>query len=191
MGEKDERRPGTGAAALGTSAREHTWNHSSDARPAASILADRPLAGWILPSRSGTFELLADFEPGALRAEFLHVPGDDGEIVDAIAWERERPGIWWTRHDLLTHVGWHELEAAWWEERPARLLETPNDYVARLGAGFVILDWTADLDAIIGRVARIECATQALKARLKQKLVERAMRGLSITTCAPGLRRAA
>jgi hypothetical protein len=139
------------------------------------------LRGWIIPSSRGTFELLEEFEPGAVQAEFLHV-ADGNEIVDTIAWEKERPGVWWARRDLLDHVGAHELDAAWWDERPARLLPTPADYVAAHGHGFVILDWSADINAIIGKVAAVECATAALYRKLKETLIEQAMpRGLTIT----------
>lgn len=138
-------------------------------------------SGWIMPSKLGTFEPLAELEPGAVQADFLHVR-NDGEIIDIIAWERERPGIWWARRDLLTHVGDFELDDAWWSERPARLLETPAAYVAAHGRGFVILDWASDVNAIVGRVAQIECATPALYRKLWETLIEQAMPpGLTIT----------
>jgi hypothetical protein len=63
------------------------------------------------------------------------------------------------------------------------LLETPAAYVAAHGHGFCIVDWTADVNAIIGRVEAVECATQALYARLRRTLIAQAMpRGLTITT---------
>ncbi len=140
-----------------------------------------PVSGWIMPSRRGTFEHLAEAEPGAINADFLHViEGDD--LIDTVAWERSKPGVWWLRHDLITHVGGDELAAAWWDERPARMLETPAAYVDARGGGFCIVDWSADINAVVGRVAAVECATPALYKRLRETLIQQAMpRGLSIT----------
>jgi len=146
--------------------------------------ADRPLSGLIVPNSRGTFEPVAEFEPGAVLADFLHVIDGD-ELIDSVAWEAGRARTWWLRHDIITHVGDHELDDAWWHERPARLLETPAAYVAAHSRGFVILDWSSDVNAIVGRVAAVECATPALYERLRRTLIEQAMpRGLTITTAA-------
>src|SRR5215468_5565981 len=94
-----------------------------------------PLHGLIRPCRDGRFELLAEHEPGAIEADFMYVREmvDDpieeiGDIYDAIAWQSERPGVWWTEHGLVAVVGEHELVAAWWGNRPARMVATPYDH---------------------------------------------------------------
>jgi hypothetical protein len=138
-------------------------------------------SGWILPSKRGTFEPLAEFEPGAVEARFLHVTEGDA-LIDTVAWQPERPRVWWLHHDLVAVLGEDEIDSAWWDERPARMLETPADYSAAHGHGFVVLDWTCSILAILGRVASVECATPALFRRLRETLVEQAMpRGLTIT----------
>jgi hypothetical protein len=148
-----------------------------------------PLSGLIRPSSDGTFQRLSEPEPGAITAELLHVremvfdPIEEvGDIYDCVAWNPQKPGVWWTERGLVTCVGEYELTASYWREQPARMLATPADYVAAHGAGFVILDWSADVNAIIGRVAAVECATSALYRKLRETLIEQAKpRGLTIT----------
>jgi hypothetical protein len=147
------------------------------------------LSGLIRPCRDGRFERLSEFEPGAVEADFMHVREqvDDpieqiGDVFDVIAWQAQRPGVWWTQRGLVTVIGEHELQAAWWGSRAARMVATPADH-ARDPGTFCVVDWTADINAIIGRNSMIECSTPALYKKLRETLIAQAMpRGLTITT---------
>jgi hypothetical protein len=80
-------------------------------------LASLPLRGLILPRADGTFDPLGEIEPNAIEVDFLHVT-DDGELIDSIAWHRDRPDIWWTHRDLVPVVGSYEISSSWWDHRP-------------------------------------------------------------------------
>src|SRR5215813_2994206 len=157
-----------------------------------------PTRGWIVGRSDGTFDgPFTDFEPGAVWAHLLHCrtpvfdPLDDiGDVYDVIAWEEGKPSPWWTLRGDVEVIGEHELRSAWWDDRPARMLATPSDYVAAVGAGFCIIDWAADINSIIGRVSAVDCSTPALAERLTNTLIAQAMPRLTITTARP-LRRAA
>jgi hypothetical protein len=151
-----------------------------------------PLRGWIIGRADGLFEHLPEFEPGAIEADMAMVRDDDLESYDAVAWERGSRSPWWLVAGVATVLGEHELSAAWWDGRPARMLETPTDYVAAHGAGFVVLDWTADLNSVLGGATAVECATLALYERLRTTLIQQALpRGLAITTAPAGLQKVA
>jgi len=140
-----------------------------------------PLEGWIVGRRDGTFEgPLAEFEPGAIRAEFMYCrelvadPFEEvGDVIDIIAWPLGRRSPWWTQRGLVTVIGEHELVAAWWDDRPARMVATPRDCCADSGT-FCIIDWSAEIDAIIGQAPAVECATRELERRLRETLIRQA-----------------
>jgi len=164
----------------------------------AADMEKLPTCGWIVGRSDGTFEgPFAEFGPGLIEADLLHClepvfdPLEEvGEVYDIIAWERGKPSPWWTHRGIVTVIGERELRQAVWEQRPARMLATPADYVSAHGAGFVIIDWSADINRIIGEAAAIECATPALAERLSKMLVAQAMPRLAITS-RHDLRRAA
>jgi hypothetical protein len=149
-----------------------------------------PLSGLIHPCRDGTFQRLEEFEPGGLVAEFLHVretvfdwTEEVGDIYDIVAWDARRPGIWWTAYGVAVVLGEWELGDAAWDDRPARMTSTPDAWVCSHGSSFCVVDWSADLQAIIGRASKIKCATPALHTKLRETLIAQAMpRGLVITT---------
>jgi hypothetical protein len=113
------------------------------------------LSGLIRPSGNvGTFQRLSEFEPGAIAAEFILVRetvfdamDETGEVYDTVAFDPSRPTRWWTEHGLVTCLGECELNTAWWNERPARMVATPADWLACHGAAFCIVDWSTDLNA--------------------------------------------
>jgi hypothetical protein len=125
----------------------------------------------IIGACDGTFRIADHGEAGATDAELLLVrDGDDLEIVDAIAWPRDRRSPWWTMHGLVALLGDQELRAAWWDQRPVRLLETPRDWLHAHGDGACIVDWEADLREMFGDATAVTCATAALAARVRQTL---------------------
>jgi hypothetical protein len=125
----------------------------------------------IIGTRDGTFRIAEHGEAGAIDAELLLVrDGDDLDIIDAIAWPRDKRSPWWVMRGLVAILGDHELRAAWWDQRPVRLLETPRDWLHAHGDGACIVDWEADLRAMFGDVTAVACATGALAARVCQTL---------------------
>src|SRR5262249_26257416 len=112
-------------------------------------------------------------------------------LVDTIAWEPERPGRWLSHRDLVTHVGQDELDRSFWDETPARMVATPAAFVACHGQAFCILDWSADLNAIIGRAAAVECDSEELRGFLSRALHRQATAHLRTLKIAAARRRAA
>jgi hypothetical protein len=149
-----------------------------------------PDRGWIMPELRGSFQP-AEFEPGAVKAEFLHVKSyPDGATVDVVAWDPHAPGRWWTFRDVCAVAGEYELNASWWEEdRPARLVATPAEHRADPRVTCCIIDWSADLNAAFGLAPAVECSTEALALRLHKTLVAQAVPRLKIRVA--GLHRAA
>jgi len=150
-----------------------------------AALEKRMLAGgciYVIGNADGRFELLSEFEPGAVDAEIMIVRDEGLEAFDAVAWEHDKPSRWWTLRDVVTGVGEHEISKAFWEERPARMIETPADYLACRCEACCIIDWSADINAIIGLAPAIECATSRLERRLRQALVRQALPKIRITT---------
>lgn len=183
---------------------------------------------WIIGRADGTFESLRQFEPGAVEAEIMLVRGpepddeeqlvlgyDEGDselsvfvqppdrdwpVIDAIAWEAQRPGIWWTLGGTA-YIGEWELRRAWWDEEPARMVSTPAAFLAAHGDAFLLLRWDVDVDAILGDAPGVICDTPALAAKLRRTLIEQAaprrrmlevaIRAYPITIQRPVRRRAA
>jgi hypothetical protein len=152
-------------------------------------------SGLIRPA--GTrFERLSEYEPGAFNAEFILVretvfdPMEEvGEVYDVVAFDPSRPTRWWTEHGLVTCLGEYELNTAWWEDRPARMVATPYDWLRCHGAAFCVVDWSCDLNALIGRAPAIECADSWLASKLNRELTAQDRPKLKII--AKGARRAA
>jgi len=154
------------------------------------------LCGLIRPSSDGTFQRLAELEPGAITADFILVremvcdPMEEvGEVYDTIAYDPGRPTRWWTERRLAVALGEWELCNAWWDGRPARMVATPADWLACHGAGFCIVDWSVDLNALLGRAPAIECADDWLAGKLNRELTAQARPKIHIF--AKGGRRAA
>jgi hypothetical protein len=151
-----------------------------------------PISGFVRPDRGGTFTRLAEYEPGAVQVDFLYLREPETlDIYDCVAWEPSRPGKWRTEHGIATYEGDHELRRSWWEKRPALLVPTPADFIARHGAAFVILDWDADINDIIGRAPAVQCSTDWLKERLTRTLIAQARPKLRIYGPSREVRRAA
>ena len=125
---------------------------------------------FILPNADGTFEPLSEREPGAIAAQFLRVTVD-AKWLDTIAWDPGTPSIWWTRRRVVPFIGSDELSRAWWDERPARFVATPADYLLHRKNAVCIIDWTADINSIIGVVDAVTCETRALAEKMKQTLL--------------------
>jgi len=141
----------------------------------------------IRPCHDGRFQLLSEFEPGAVDAELILVreivldPMEQlGEVYDTVAFDPSRPTRWWTESGLATCLGEYELDTAWWDDRPARMVATPADWLACHGAAFVILDWSCDLSALLGRAPTIECADDWLAGKLNREMAAQARPNIQI-----------
>jgi hypothetical protein len=150
-----------------------------------------PLLAYIRGTADGLFDILPHHEPDCAYAEIVVVRDLDLEPYDAVAWEVGKPGKWWTLRGAAAVLGEGELSMAWWEARPARLLATPADFIAAHGAGFVLLDWAAPINDIIGACPAVQCADHALANRLKRTLWQQAMPSLPITIVRREVSRAA
>jgi hypothetical protein len=150
-----------------------------------------PLLAYIRGTADGLFDILPHHEPDSAYAQIIIVRDLDLEPYDAIAWEIGKPEKWWTLRGAAVVLGEYELTAAYWQERPARMLATPADYIDCHGAGFVLLDWSAPINDIIGACPAVSCATRALADRLRRTLWQQAMPSLPITIARREVPRAA
>jgi len=107
-----------------------------------------PLMGWADVHADGTFTPLPVELPGAVWCHFLNVREAVGDpfnevppIVDVVAWEDCRPWDWWLLHRAAAITGEWEIDNAWRDQRPARMLATPAEFLRSHGAGFCVLDW--------------------------------------------------
>ncbi|MGE0117656.1 MAG: hypothetical protein AB7S71_01450 [Dongiaceae bacterium] len=143
-------------------------------------------SGLIRVRADGVFDRLPEFEPGALDADFLYVRDRDTlEIVDCIAWQRGVASPWWIERGLMTVIGEWELQRSWWDGDAAYMVATPRRFVELHGLGFCIVDWSADVNTIIGRAAEVVCETEQLREHLRQTLIRQAMPRIRITTASP------
>jgi hypothetical protein len=126
----------------------------------------------IEPYRDGTFGYAAD-DVGTLARQCPVLEHE--ELIDVVAWPLNGVSPWWTLRGVATLLGEHELRAAWWESRPARLVETPQAYLDQAGECACVLDWSCDINTALGEAPGVECSTPALAIRLRRVLIEQAM----------------
>jgi hypothetical protein len=143
---------------------------------------------WIMPFSDGSFQRLPEYEPGAIDADWLYVRAWDdelfteaGDIIDCVAWAKGTVEPWWCWRGIAGFLGEAELRLSWWERRPARMVETPSDFLACHGEAFCVLDWSADIDLIIGDAPSVSCSTERLRAKLIRTLMEQALPKFPIT----------
>src|SRR5215813_6449273 len=112
-------------------------------------------AAWIVGRSDGLFVPVNEHESGAVLAHIMLVrepvfdPMEEaGEVVDAIGWEEDRPGAWWTLNGTA-YIGGH-------------------------GAAFCIIDWEADVDAILGPTAAVTVDNINLASRLRRTMFDQA-----------------
>jgi hypothetical protein len=106
---------------------------------------------------------------------------ESGDLIDVIAWPFDRSDIWWALYGIATHLGEDELRSAGWMQRSARMVGTPQTYLDRAGECFCVLDWEADLNAMIGDAPSVVCDSSNLAAQLGQTLRKQAMPRLPIS----------
>ena len=97
----------------------------------------------------------------------LQIEESDGSLVDVVAWETMgNAGIWWLRCDSATFLGEWCVELANRESKPIWLVGTPREYLQHVPLAVCVLNWRADLRAILAQVQHgIICKSPALIAR--------------------------
>src|SRR5262249_47569611 len=121
---------------------------------------------------------LTAFEPGALFMDFLTVrePIDgnimewQGDIIDVVGWANADPGTWWRFTRAADALGHDELRLAHWEARPARICDSPLDWLQAGCEPFLILDWWQDWYSLEFTATAAVCQSQALAQRLRKHL---------------------
>jgi hypothetical protein len=110
-------------------------------------------------------------ETGTL-AVLLPVELDPEIEIDTVAWLPDRPRPWLFERHVATHLGDRALRRAQWYQRPIRLVATPADWLRDPQATTCILDWRANIRAILGDVADIHCWPPDLAKLLDRRLRE-------------------
>lgn len=118
-------------------------------------------------------------------ALLMPVHGLGGDLIDVVAWRAERPAKWWLRYRAAAFAGEHALFNANREGRPVFLASTPRSYLRQWGHAMVILDWSADVKAIVGSANRgIICENTALAERVRDVVDRLPSERLQISTAA-------
>jgi hypothetical protein len=111
-----------------------------------------------------------ELDEAGLLAILLPVELDREIKIDTIAWTPDRPRRWFFERHVATHLGDRALRRAQWYQRPIRLVATPTDWLRDPQATTCILDWRANIRAILGDVAGIDCWPPELAQLLDQHL---------------------
>jgi hypothetical protein len=135
-----------------------------------------PMAGWAVPHSSGRFEPLKVIEPGAAWMDFLIVREPitgpliewSGEIVDVVGWQAEQPGAWWRLHRAANMLGSDELTRACGDARPARLCDSPLDWLQANCDPLCVLDWWQDWSGMAFMATAVVAQSPDLAMQLRQ-----------------------
>ncbi|MCZ6718335.1 MAG: hypothetical protein O6944_04165 [Gammaproteobacteria bacterium] len=114
----------------------------------------------------------------------LQIPVDDrfGVPYDIVAYAVDDPVVWWMRCGLATVLGEHALFVAEWRGQAVNLYPTPAAWLhSRDYAGVCVLDWTANLRLVLGRVPEVRCLSRTLANELAQRLQEQVKPRFAIT----------
>lgn len=128
---------------------------------------------------SAMIEAFADgtWQPSETGFEALLLPVSEvgGGVIDVVAWQIGEPSIWWLRRGVASYVGEHELILARRDRRPVRLVATPKEYLALWGYAVCILDWRADVRAILAQASNAVdvVGNKALCARVRRIVDQR------------------
>ncbi|MGE5537478.1 MAG: AAA family ATPase [Gemmatimonas sp.] len=108
-------------------------------------------------------------DPAGFLVDLLFVPGPKGpeDPEDAVAWEPARPGAWWRRTGVATLLGSDNIARA--GTAPLAVHATPERWLAAGGRGICVLDWSADLRALLGE-AQLVTDSAPLARRLDRAL---------------------
>ncbi len=145
---------------------------SSDAGAGSAVDIASP--AWIMPTPRGLFDVLPEFEPGALDADVFEIEDEAGEVVDQVAWTPDRPARWWLRTGDGLVLGAPEIARSAECDAPIRLLGTPLEYLDAHAHGrpwcAVILRWDAPLAEILSPARSVIPSTPTLEMRLRRGL---------------------
>jgi hypothetical protein len=130
-------------------------------------------AATIMPSADGTWQPTAE-QPGdeGIDASLLQIEERDGSLYDVVAWETMGdPEIWWLRWGRATFLGDWSIDMANREHKPIWLCATPRSYLQHVPLTCCILNWKADVRAILSQVeCGIICTNPALWARARRAI---------------------
>lgn len=118
----------------------------------------------------GSFQIDPD---GPTLAKLLPVEVDD-MLVDMVCWEFGADRPWWLRRRVAAYLGDAELRRAIWYEKPVRLVETPQDWLAMSGLAVCVLDWRSDIRALFRDVSEVVPETPTVEGWLRRALAEQA-----------------
>jgi hypothetical protein len=127
--------------------------------------------------RDRSFEL----DEAGLLAVLLPVELDPEIEIDTIAWTPDRPRRWFFERQVATHLGDAALRRAQWYQRPVRLVATPADWLRHPQGTTCILDWRANIRAILGDVADIVCSSPELARFLDRRLHQQVVHHYNIS----------
>lgn len=118
----------------------------------------------IRASTDGTWEPAED----GFDALLMPVRDLGGEVIDVAAWEFGQPAFWWLRKGIATYCGEHSIYLDNREGRPVKLVATPAEYLKHWGRAMCILNWKADVRAIVGLAQHgIICSSPQLAERVR------------------------
>jgi hypothetical protein len=139
----------------------------------------------IRPDASGRWEPAEEGDAEAIDAILLTVYDlYSEELVDVVAWDRDAPWMWWLRGDRATFLGEADLFFANQEGRKVEIVATPAQYLDRSGRALCILDWSADVAAIVGQAKHGCFCTATVAERLRRTIDARRFQHVQIEVVA-------
>lgn len=128
----------------------------------------------IVDHDDGTFDFAEEGRNAIIVPAGTTSPIDGGweDIFDLVAFRLDQPDLWWLRAGE-TLLGESHLRDRFEDRRPARLVETPLDWLRAGGEAACVLDWARfDPRSAFAGLAAVECATHALGRRLKRRIAD-------------------
>lgn len=104
------------------------------------------------------------------KAIILAIEDDDGEPFDALAFYGKQPNRWWLRCGQAIALGLDAIEQSHLTDQPVRIVENPAAWITARGEAVCILDWSADIYALLSMSPRIVCDTPALAGKVRRAI---------------------
>ena len=154
--------------------------------PSKVIFGPRHLVGVgrIVTHSTGLFEFHEDGDLAVIAAEGEPEFPGWAEVHDLVAFAPDDPSRWWLRRGEVDLLGAYNMTP--WRLSPTTIYSTPLSWL-RVGAdGVCIVDWNCDPADVLSVARELGAESEALKVKLKSRIVEVALGSFQITVASPG-----
>lgn len=152
---------------------------STETGPTQADLLTEAMRFWapIVPRSGDLFEFADDGDLMDTKrldmAVILPVEDWSGVFIDLVSWLWREPSHWWLRRGDAIVLGERALKRAEWFGDPVVLYETPGGWLdSRDFAAVCILNWSCDPRWVLRHASKVICASDRLRQRLRQRILE-------------------